>query len=358
MTRENSIWIGIDVGSITCKVLAMDEAGACLSATYRRTNGRVVEAVKDGLEEIAELLENRPVAGCGTTGSGRQLVGALVGADVVKNEITAHTRAALALHPDTRTILEIGGEDSKIVILRDGVPVDFAMNAVCAAGTGAFLDQLAGRLGIAVTELGDLAMASAHEVAIAGRCTVFAESDIIFKQQTGHRREDIVAGACRALVRNYLNDVGKGKTIEPPVLLLGGVATNRGIREAFVDALDLPIEVPELHNVMGAYGAALLARAEGLGRSGMRPLDAIRDSDFRSETFGCTHCPNACEVVRFVEAGRTIGFLGGRCERWESRVRDGESSATAPASGQEDRRAGCSGGRPCGSGLFGHRGDL
>lgn len=310
------VWIGIDVGSISCKVVVIDEDERILAATYRRTRGRVVDAVKEGLDVVREVLDNRVVTGCATTGSARRFVGVLVGADVVKNEITAHARAALSLHPDTRTLIELGGEDSKIVLLRDGVPVDFAMNTVCAAGTGAFLDQLAGRLGVPVEELGDLAMNSTQDVAIAGRCTVFAESDIIFKQQTGHRIEDIVAGACRALVRNYLNDVGKGKTIEPPILFLGGVAANVGIREAFAEALGVPVIVPEHYNVLGAFGAALVAKQTVVSASGMRALDEIRASDFRAETFVCPHCVNACEVVRFVESGQVVAYLGGRCERW------------------------------------------
>ena len=313
------IWIGIDVGSITCKVVALDEDEQILASTYRRTRGRVVDAVKEGLAAVGDVVSNRRIAGCATTGSARRFVGALVGADVVTNEITAHARAALALHPNARTLLEIGGEDSKIVLLRDGIPTDFAMNAVCAAGTGAFLDQLAGRLGVPVETLGDLAGMSTRDVAIAGRCTVFAESDIIFKQQAGHRIEDIVAGACRALVRNYLNDVGKGKNIEPPVLFLGGVAANKGIRTAFAETLGLPVTVPTHHHVMGAFGAALIAKRRGIVESTMRTLDAIQTSDFRPETFVCPHCANACEIVRFVENGKTVGHLGGRCERWSAK---------------------------------------
>ena len=310
------VWIGIDVGSITCKVIVIDGEHSVLAATYQRTRGRVVDSVKEGLEAVAGVLRGRTIGGCATTGSARRFVGALVGADAVKNEITAHARSALALYPSARTLIEIGGEDSKIILLRDGAPVDFAMNTVCAAGTGAFLDQLAGRLCIDVEDLGDLATASTQDVAIAGRCTVFAESDVIFKQQTGHRIEDIVAGACRALVRNYLNDVGKGKPIEPPVLFLGGVAANAGIRAAFAAALGVEPIIPKHYNVMGALGAALVAKEQGIGTSRMRSLEEIRASDFRVETFSCPHCENACEIVRFVEAGQVMGTLGGRCERW------------------------------------------
>jgi len=316
MNAQDMVWVGIDVGSISCKVAVLDRSGACLASVYRRTQGRVIEAVKDGVNAVGGVLRSHPVAGCGTTGSARQLVGALVGADVVKNEITAHAYGARHLRPDAQTLLEIGGEDSKIILMRDGLPVDFAMNTVCAAGTGAFLDQLAGRLGIAVEDLGALALQSSHEVAIAGRCTVFAESDIIFKQQAGHRMEDIVAGACRSLARNYLNDVGKGKDIAPPVLLLGGVAANAGIERAFADALGLPIEVPREHNIVGAMGAALLAKSVSRSPSSMRTVESILASDFTTRAFVCDHCSNHCEIVQFVEDGVTVGTVGGRCERW------------------------------------------
>ena len=313
---NETVWVGIDVGSITCKIAVIDEKAGILATTYRRTQGRVIDAVKQGLAELTYVLADCAVGGCVTTGSGRQLAAALVGADAEKNEISAHARAVLHLHPEARTILEIGGEDSKIILLRDGIPVDFAMNTVCAAGTGAFLDQLAARLDIRVEDLGHLAAASRRDVAIAGRCTVFAESDIIFKQQTGHRIEDIVAGACRALVRNYLNDVGKGKHIEPPILFLGGVAANTGIRRAFADALGHPVTIPDHHNVMGAFGAALVAREGGRRQSSMRDLKDIQESDFRVRSFTCPHCPNACEVLRFSDGVRTIAHLGGRCDRW------------------------------------------
>ncbi len=327
---NQGVWIGIDVGSITSKVVVIDERERILASTYERTRGRVMESVKDGLREAVGALDRYTVAGCAVTGSARRLIGALVNADVVKNEITAHARAILSLHPSARTLIEIGGEDSKIVLLRDGIPYDFAMNTVCAAGTGAFLDQLAGRLGLPVEELGRLAAMSTREVTIAGRCTVFAESDVIFKQQTGHRIEDIVAGACHALVRNYLNDVGKGKTIEAPILFLGGVAANAGIREGFVEALRLPVTVPEHYNVMGAFGAALVAKETVVSASTMRSLDEIRTSDFRVETFTCPYCPNECEIVRFLKDGLAVAHLGGRCERWAAEATPSANPALLP----------------------------
>jgi len=319
---NSRVWIGIDVGSITCKVVVIDEKERILGCTYRRTRGRIVEAVKEGLREVRDTFDGKAIGGCVTTGSARRFVGALVDADGIKNEITAHTRGALHLYPDARTVIELGGEDSKIILLRDGVPVDFAMNTVCAAGTGAFLDQLARRLDVPVEHLGSLAARSTQRVAIAGRCTVFAESDIIFKQQTGHRIEDIIAGACRALVRNYLNDVGKGKVIDSPILFLGGVAANEGIRQAFSEALDASIIVPEHHHVMGAFGAAVMARETERPVSSMRGIESLEAADFRADSFLCPHCANACEIVRLTDGGQTVACLGGRCERWAAEATD------------------------------------
>ncbi len=313
------VYLGIDVGSVSSKFVLVNDREELIQASYHRTHGQVIEAVKNGMVEVAGWINGCRLAGCTTTGSARHLAAALVRADLVKNEITTHATAGIKIEPDVRTILEIGGEDSKIIIVRNGVPVDFAMNTMCAAGTGAFLDQLAGRLRIPVEQLGEIALKSKQEVAIAGRCTVFAESDLIFKQQVGCRIEDIVHGLCNAMVQNYLNDVGKGKDIQRRVFFLGGVAANAGIRRAFEETLGMQVEVPPHANVMGAYGAALIARRRNNGYtqpSCMKPVGEILDSDFATRSFICHNCNNHCEVVVFKENGKPVGFLGGRCGRW------------------------------------------
>ena len=147
------------------------------------------------------------ICGVATTGSARYLAGVVLGADLIKNEITSHAVAAMHYIPEVQTVVEIGGQDSKIILIRDSVVVDFGMNTVCAAGTGSFIDHQAARLNVNIEEFGGQALKSTAPVRIAGRCTVFAESDMIHKQQIGHRPEDIVYGLCQALVRNYLNNV-------------------------------------------------------------------------------------------------------------------------------------------------------
>ena len=313
-------YIGIDVGSVSTKAVFLDEEGVIHRPVYLRTQGQPVAALQKALSKLRdELPAGVKVKGVGTTGSGRQLAGVVVGADAVKNEITAHAVAASLLVPGVQTVLEIGGQDSKIIILRHGVVTDFAMNTVCAAGTGSFLDQQAARLGIPVEKFGEMALLAKSPVRIAGRCAVFAESDMIHKQQLGCSLPDILAGLCDALVRNYLNNVGKGKEILPPVVFQGGVAANAGMVRAFEKALELPVTVPPYFGVMGAVGAALLAkeavakciptRFRGFG---------IAQSSFRTGSFECTGCPNLCEVVEVVMEDEVIARWGDRCGKWSA----------------------------------------
>lgn len=312
-------YLGVDVGSVSCNVIAIDEAGQLLAKTYIRTHGQPIAAVKQGVAEIEPELKDYEVAGVGTTGSGRNLAGVLVGADVVKNEITAHAVAAAREIPGVRTVLEIGGQDSKIIVLRDGIVTDFAMNTVCAAGTGSFLDQQCGRLGIKIEDFGDLALQSKTNVNIAGRCTVFAESDMIHKQQTGASREDIIRGLCEALVRNYLNNVAKGKDIQEPIAFQGGVAANRGIKSEFEKALHQKITIPKYFDVMGAIGAAILAQEAKPERTKFKGFN-IAKTDFKTTAFQCMDCANKCEVVEFRESGRVIARWGDRCGKWSENL--------------------------------------
>lgn len=313
-------YLGIDVGSVTTKLVVLDKKYHVLDSLYLRTRGKPLDVVQQGLRQISErLAPGLSIDGVGTTGSGRYLAGAVVGADVIKNEITAHAVAASHFVPGVQTIIEIGGQDSKIIVLRDGVAVDFGMNTVCAAGTGAFLDQQAARLCIDIESVGPMALQSKTPVRIAGRCTVFAESDMIHKQQMGHRVEDILYGLCQAMARNYLNNVGLGKEVRELIVFQGGVAFNKGMIRAFEEALNMKVHVPPHHEVMGAIGAAILAH-EGIKRNGNRTQFkgfAVSELNYRTTSFECHHCTNHCEIVQVTVNKELIARWGGRCERWE-----------------------------------------
>jgi len=254
-------FLGIDVGSISTNLVLIDEKNNVLFSLYIRTEGDPISAIKKGLKLLKEKIsENAEIVGVGTTGSARQLAGVIIGADLIKNEITAHARGVAHFIPDVKTIIEIGGQDSKIIILENKVAVDFAMNLICAAGTGAFLDAQANRLKIPIQEFGKLALNSKNPTNIGSRCTVFAESDMIHKQQIGHKTEDIVAGLCQGMARNFLNNVAKGRNIKPPIVFEGGVSENLGMRKAFEKELKQKVIIPKYNTVMGAFGAALLVK--------------------------------------------------------------------------------------------------
>ncbi len=314
------VYLGIDVGSVTTKFAVLDEEDQLLHALYLRTQGKPIAMVQQGLRQIATKLPgDAHIRGVGTTGSARHLAGVIVSADVIKNEITSHAVAALHYIPEVRTVIDIGGQDSKIIMIRDGMFTDFGMNTVCAAGTGSFLDQQASRLNIRIEEFGNRALQSKKPVRIAGRCTVFAESDMLHKQQMGHRVEDIIYGLCQALVRNYLNSVGLGKEILPPIVFQGGVAFNRGMVRALEEALESKVIVPPHHEVMGAIGAALLAHEEmAIRGNGTRFKGfAVADANFGTSFFECKACPHICQIAQISLNGRLLARWGGRCDMWE-----------------------------------------
>lgn len=327
-------YLGIDVGSVTTKLAIVDEKGKYIDSYMLRTAGKPVLAVQSGLRAlIQQATQEYDIQGVGTTGSGRNLAGALVGADVIKNEITAHAVAASINVPGVQTILEIGGQDSKIILLRDGIVTDFAMNTVCAAGTGSFLDQQANRLNVPIEQFGETALKSENPARIAGRCGVFAESDLIHKQQLGYPVEDLLYGLCQALVRNYLSNLALGKELLPTVTFQGGVATNAGMVKAFEEALGVDVIVPENHQTMGAIGAALLAMENHQYTNQPTKFKgfAVGEMHFKSVTCDCRDCSNSCEIITIVESeldqhhvqnikevqGNIVARWGSTCGKWD-----------------------------------------
>jgi predicted CoA-substrate-specific enzyme activase len=318
----DKVFLGVDVGSVSTNMVLVDQCGEVVLTRYYRNDGQPLQIIQTGLSEIHDLYPHSIIGGVGTTGSGRLLAGTVLGADVIKNEITAHAGASVHFHPEVRTILEIGGQDSKMILIRDGVVADFAMNTVCAAGTGSFLDHQAERLKIPIEDFGELALTATGQVKIAGRCTVFAESDMIAKQQFGFSKAEIIHGLCQALVRNYLTNLSRDKRISPPVLFQGGVAANAGIKSAFEKELGLKIVIPRYFNVMGAIGAALYARKQ-IQRSGQ----ATRFKGYRQLTltlsptqFECEGCGNRCEIVRIEQGQKTIAIWGDKCGRYSGEI--------------------------------------
>ena len=308
-------YLGIDIGSISTKGVVIDENNNIIASSYLYTEANPIKATKKVVKELKQQLDldKYKVVGVGTTGSARKLIGTILGANTIKNEITAHAIGAMSIHPDVKTIFEIGGQDSKIIIINNGIVTDYAMNTLCAAGTGSFLSSQAKRLGIPIEEFGNIALSSNNPTKIAARCTVFAESDLVHKSQIGHKKEDIIAGLCYAIVNNYLNNVGKGKKIKPPIVFQGGVSKNIGVVKAFEKVTGHKIYVDDNSHLTGALGVAILSKAED-------EIDFsfdIEDVIYETKGIECKGCSNNCEIIEVIKDKKIIDFWGNRCSKGE-----------------------------------------
>ena len=311
-------FLGIDVGSLSTNLAVLDKSKNVLARCYLMTEGRPIQAIRKGLTIIAEELKDKvDILGVGTTGSGRHLTGDFVGADIVQNEITAQATAAVNIDKEVDTIFEIGGQDSKYISLEKGIVVDFEMNKACAAGTGSFLQEQAEKLDIKMEDFGDMALKSSSPVACGERCTVFMESDLVAHQQSGRKKEDLVAGLCYAIVHNYLNKVVANKKIGNKIFFQGGVAWNKGVVAAFQKVLDKRITVPPQHDVTGAIGAAILAMQNYTGGKSKFKGFGLSQRKYSVSTFDCTDCPNHCEIKQVKMENDTPLYYGSRCEKYE-----------------------------------------
>jgi predicted CoA-substrate-specific enzyme activase len=318
-TEKIEGYLGIDVGSISTNLVVIDQNKRVLAKRYLMTAGRPIEAVRTGLQEIGEEIGDRvEIAGVGTTGSGRYLTADFVGADLVRNEITAQATAAIHIDPKVDTIFEIGGQDSKYISIDNGVVIDFEMNKVCAAGTGSFLEEQAEKLDVSIKEeFGTLALSAGSPVKMGERCTVFIESDLVHHQQRGAHKDDLIAGLSYSIVQNYLNRVVGDRRIGNRIFFQGGTAFNQGVVAAFERYLNREIVVPENHDVTGAIGVALLAMEERTWeKSTFKGFD-LSQRRYEHSSFECKGCPNLCLIRKVSVEGEKPLFYGSRCEKYD-----------------------------------------
>ena len=330
-------YLGIDIGSVSTNLVVIDKEGNVIKEIYIMTAGRPIEVVGNGLKEIEKDLGNKiKILGVSTTGSGRELIGELVGADVIKDEITAHKTGASFIskkyfNEDVDTIFEIGGQDSKFISLDKGVVVDFHMNEACSAGTGSFLQEQAEKLGVNIKgEFSERALSSKHPINLGERCTVFIEKDLNNYQQKGAELNDLIAGLAYSVVHNYLNRVVRGRHIGRIIYFQGGTAYNDSVASAFSKVLNKRVIVPPHNGVMGAVGMALIAK-ENHERTGkpttFRGYD-INSVNYSLKEFACNACSNQCDIQEFsVEGNKT--YWGDKCsDKFRKAIKTGISSVT------------------------------
>jgi len=322
VTDKRSGYLGIDIGSTSTKAAIVDEEGRVLIKHYLMTAGRPVQAVKELFSKLLEKgAANTSIAGVGITGSGRYLVGSLVGADLIKNEITAQTRAAAELDPGA-DIIEIGGQDSKLVIKKNGVVVDYQMNKACAAGTGSFIDELAEMLGVRVTDgqFARLAFDAPYTIDLGTRCASFMAQSVARAQQEGVPLEVITSSLAIGIAKNYLSKVVENRHLGERVILTGAVFYNQAVVSAFKRELpDRQLIVPEHKEITGAIGAAILAREQVAGgASRFKGFQTVIDASVDLSTFTCKGCDNNCTITKMQVPGEAPTFYGSRCDRYDA----------------------------------------
>lgn len=329
-TLKLQVYLGLDIGSLSTNVVLIDKDHNVIARRYIPTAGKPLEAIQRGLTEIYdEVGEHVEVIGAGTTGSGRYLTGDFIGADVIRNEITAQATAAIDYDPTVDTIFEIGGQDSKYISIENGVVVDFEMNKVCAAGTGSFLEEQAEKLNINIVgEFGHLALGSDAPVKLGDRCTVFMESDLNTFMQRGVKNDNLVGGLAYSIVYNYLQKVVGDRRIGNKIFFQGGVTNNKAVVAAFEQVTGKKITIPPHFDVTGAIGVAILAQQsmEAGQKTRFRGF-GIRNANYELSRFVCQACANQCEIRKVkIEGHDKPLFYGGRCEKWEKddrkKVRD------------------------------------
>lgn len=322
ITSKCNGYLGVDVGSTSTKAVIIDDNKNVIAKNYLMTAGRPIEAVKEVFRNLLkEGADNVKIAGVGVTGSGRYLVGSFIGADLVKNEITAQTRAAAEIDPDA-DIIEIGGQDSKLVIKRNGVVVDYQMNKACAAGTGSFIDELAEMLGVSVKsgEFAELAFSAPYTIDLGTRCAAFMGQAVASAQQEGVPLPVLTASLSNSIARNYLSKVVSHRKLGDSVILTGAVFHNQAIVSAFRRQLnDKTLTVPEHRETSGAIGAALLAsEAATECSSAFKGFSTVIENECKLTTFTCKSCDNNCTITRMQMPGEKPTFYGSRCDRYDS----------------------------------------
>ncbi|MFC1539441.1 acyl-CoA dehydratase activase [Candidatus Latescibacterota bacterium] len=322
------VYLGVDIGSVSTNLAVIDTDGHVIKEIYTKTDARPIEVVGNGLKEIErEIGKKIEIKGVGSTGSGRELIGILIGADTINDEITAHKTGALhisreMLESDVDTIFEIGGQDSKYISIEDGIVVDFTMNDACAAGTGSFLEEQSEELNIKIIdEFAELALSSDRPIRLGERCTVFMGRDVYSYLQRGAQKHDVIAGLAYSVVHNYLNRVVGDRKIGDKIFFQGGTAYNDSVAAAFAKITGKKIIVPPHNGVIGAIGVALLAKRKMESTQAETTFKGFDLSKihYQLREFTCKGCSNFCIVQEFtVDDEKT--YWGDKCsERYRKR---------------------------------------
>ena len=323
-SASGPLFLGVDLGSTTVKAVLADADGAVLTSWYERNQGDPLAGL---LPYLADLIDSLPegawIQSSVATGYGAQLAQAALGSLSADVETVAHLKAACRLVPDATYVIDIGGQDMKCLKARDGLIAGVTLNEACSAGCGAFLETFARSLNLSMEAFVRAALFARHPVDLGSRCTVFMNSKVKQAQKEGADIGDIAAGLCYAVARNALYKVLRLRTpaeLGDRVLVQGGSFLNDALLRVMERLLDHHVCRPDIAGLMGAYGAALLARSRTPDGAVPTPLTSasLRSLDISAKTLRCKGCGNHCllTVNRFSNGRKLVS--GNRCERGAS----------------------------------------
>ena len=310
--------MGIDVGCIYVKGVVIDEYDNIISSCCVENLEDPVKSVKQAVLKMKEDidLEKYKVVSVGVTGSARKLVGILLGGQVIKNEITALSVGVIRMYPNVKTIIDIGGEDAKIISVNNGVVTDYSFNSSCNTGYGSFIDSLAKKMRINIESISDMAL-KGNSIDVTNNCVVFAESNLLHKMQEGYKKEDILAGACKAISQNYIHAIAKGKKIMPPIVFCGGVSKNLYVVKYLEKTFEEKIIVNKNSYLMCAIGIAIMARDSKLEHVFDFNID---NYNIETKLINCINCSNNCEIIHVYKNNNLVDMWGNKCDKMEKNV--------------------------------------
>ena len=316
----NKLYMGIDVGTVFIKGVIIDEYDNIITSCHYENFGDPVDSVKKVVLKMKEDIDlnKYKVVSVGVTGSARKLIGILLDSQVVKNEITALSVGTIKMYQDAKTIIDIGGETGKIIIVNNGVVIDYAISNLCNAGFGSFIDSLAKKLGINVNMVSDMAF-NGSNIDVPSNCVVFACSNLLHKIQEGYKKEDILAGICNSISQNYVNTIAKDKKIIPPIVFCGGVSKNLYIANCLEKLFGEKIIVNKNSHLFCAIGIAIMARNSGIEKEFNFN---ISNYDVKTKLVNCINCSNNCEIINVYKNNNLIDMWGNKCNNVEKKCKE------------------------------------
>lgn len=308
----NKLYMGIDIGSTFSKGVVIDKYNNIISSVYIKSDYDYIKSLKEVILKIRNQIDlnKYQVVSVGVTGYSRKLIGTILDASVVKNEIIANAVGTTELYPNVRTIFEIGGQESKVIYLNKGIVTDYDYSSLCLRGTGTFIMEIAEKLGIDIENINQILEKSNKRININSKCIIFALNEIIHKLQDGYQKEDIIVSVCNKVADTFVKEVIKNKKIIEPVVINGGVSKNKAVIKELKRLLNINPIIDKNSHLITAIGIAIIAKNSKIEKIFNFDIENI---NIETKITNCTNCSSNCEIVNIYKNDQLLDFWGNKC---------------------------------------------